>query len=138
MEKKPDLNKAPSAFHHKPPAIKPKISVYEPIDLSVPVDSSVYIEGTFAPHLHIKGYRSKRMTIRVVVYPHEYFELLVPNGFTLADAREYAAENGREMYARLQKMLDREFSVKPAPLTYDSFVPYIGMDLPIRVLPRRY
>jgi hypothetical protein len=104
MDNNHDPGKVPSAFRHKPPDIIPKFSVYEPIELSVPVDGSVYIEGTYAPQLHIKGYRSKRKTIRVVVYPHEYFELLAPNGFMLAGAKKYVAENGREMYAKLQKM----------------------------------
>ena len=60
MDNEPDSKAAGSVFHYRPPVIEPKFSVYEPINLSVHVDGSVYVEGTFAPHLHIKGYRLKR------------------------------------------------------------------------------
>ena len=67
MDKKPD-NKTFIAYNHKPPEIKPKMFVYEFLDLSTTIDGSPYVEGTFAPHLHMKGIRSRRKTIRVVPY----------------------------------------------------------------------
>jgi len=135
MEKKPDNKTSFIAYNHKPPEIKPKMFVYEFLDLSATIDGSPYAEGTFAPHLHMKGIRSKRKTIRVVPYANEFFELLVPNGFTLADMKQFVAENGREIYDGLQEMLDAEYPQKSAPLTYESKVPYLGGDLPIRILP---
>ena len=83
-------------FVYKPPHIKPKFSVFEFLDLSVTVDGSPSVEGTFAPHLHMKGIRSRRKTIRVVPFANEFFEVLVPNGFTLADMKQFAAENGQK------------------------------------------
>jgi len=121
-------------FKHKPSGIIPKLSVYEFLDLSVPADGSPSAEGTYAPHLHMKGIRSKRKTIRVVPYEHEYFELLVPQKFTLADMKQFVTENGKKIYNEMQIMLDEENPYKPAPPTYENNVPYFGADLPIRKL----
>jgi len=123
---------------HRSSDIKPKTSAYggfEFLDLSVPADGSTYVEGTFAPHLHMKGIRSKRKTIRVIPYANEYFELLVPNGFTLADMKQFADENGQEISDGLQKMLDEEYPYEITPLSYESKIPYLGEYLPIRILP---
>lgn len=109
--------------------------MFEFIDFTTTVDGSPYVEGTYAPHLSIRGIHSKRKTISVAPRLNERIELLVPNEFTLADAKRFVAENGRDIYNKLQEWLDAQNPNKPTPPAYDNKIPYLGADVPIRVLP---
>ena len=109
--------------------------IFEFLDLSITADGSPYTVGTYAPHLHMRGIRSKRKTIKVVPYAQEFIELLVPNGFTLVDMKRYVTENGSRIYNDLQKALDDENPHEPITLTYDNKIPLLGNDVPIRILP---
>ncbi len=109
--------------------------MFELIDLDTTIDGSPYVPGTYAPHLCIRAYHSRRKTIRVLPCDNEQIEMLVPNSFIMEDAKRFVAESGRDVYNKLQEFLDAQNPNKPVPLTYDSTVPYLGADVPIRILP---
>jgi predicted metal-dependent hydrolase len=110
-------------------------SIHEFIDFVAIIGDPPAYKGGFAQRVHIRGYRSKRKTIGVVTHENETIELKVPQSFTLADAKRYVDENGRDLLIKLNKMLDSMNPYKPAPLSYNSLVPFMGKDIPINVLP---
>ena len=110
-------------------------NIFEFINFSARISDTPYTEGSFAPHLHVRGIHSKRKTIGVFPLPNELIELRVPHGFSLADAKRYVDEHSQEILKKLNKMLNAEYPYKTAPLTYESAVPFFGDYVPIRTLP---
>ena len=120
------------------PKIEPIFNPYEnigPYRISHRVSSSPYEEGKYAPHLHIRAYHENVRKVRVSPYSNETIELSVPKKFILSDTKRFVADNEMALFAKLKEVLDNQFDVSPEPLTYDSKVPFLGKELPIRSIP---
>lgn len=92
-----------------------------------------YGEAKYAPCLHVQAYHMSRgKQIHVHVDENEIVNLRIPKDCTLADTKWFVAENEAVFFQKMKETLNSQFDIMPEPFTYNSPVPYLGKDLPIK------
>ena len=88
----------------------------------------------YAPRLHIQAYHeSPDDTIYVDVRANEVIGLSIPEDCMYDDTELFVAQNEFALFAKLDDVLSEQYNGEIPPLTYDSTVPYLGRELPIRI-----
>jgi len=87
----------------------------------------------YAPRLHIQAYHeSPDDTIYVDVRGNEVIGLSIPEGCKYDDTTLFVSQNEFAFFAKLDEVLSEQYNGVISPLNYDSTVPYLGRELPIR------
>jgi len=78
-----------------------------------------------------------REEINVIIHENESVELYVPMWFEPEDTKRFLDENGQAILDERKRRFDEDNKAhsKAEPLTYESKLPLLGKNLPIRVMP---
>jgi hypothetical protein len=88
----------------------------------------------YAPRLHVQAYHdSPDDMIYVDVRDYETIYLSIPKDCKYDDTTEFVAQNETAFFLKLSEILSEQYDGEIPPLTYDSTVPYLGRELPIRI-----